>query len=477
MRHGYCPVRVFRKISAEGGHIFVQSMQQSANLSKAPLPIEKNIVDRYSSIRRQTELLCKPLQSDDYNLQGMANASPPKWHLAHTSWFFETFVLKNFIPGYEVHHPAFAELFNSYYNGLAESPYPRAQRGLISRPTTTEVFEYRHAIDSKIIDLLKSDLLQESTIARVELGMQHEQQHQELLLTDIKYSFSMNPMLPVYCEKKISRSNALDIPVFQPSLLPTLNWIEYAGGLCEFGAADDSTFRFDNETPRHHQHLAAYALADRLITNAEFLEFIHDGGYENARWWLADGWRECTQKQWRAPLYWRKANSEWRLFTLNGEHALVADEPVCHVGFYEAYAYARWAGARLPTEYEWENAAREQRVQGNFVEDGQFHPRALTEIQGQATEIEPWINERRGIQQLFGSTWEWAASPYVAYPGYSVPDGAIGEYNGKFMCNQIVLRGGSCVSPRDHLRATYRNFFYPADRWQFSGIRLAKTLK
>ncbi len=449
-----------------------------------------NLVRRYSAIRRQTERLCTPLQIDDYNLQGMAETSPPKWHLAHTTWFFETFVLEHFMPGYEVYNPHFATLFNSYYYTLVQTPYSRPQRGLLSRPTTREVFEYRRAIDCKIIELLKTHHPRHSLLReRIELGLQHEQQHQELLLTDIKYSFSMNPMLPsyrsdgVHANYSLAENDAVAKNAADDHALPSLNavlalsWNEFAGGLCEFGAKSDPAFRFDNENPCHSQYLSPYALSGRLITNAEFLEFIGDGGYENPQWWLADGWRECSQRQWRAPLYWRSQNNEWRIFTLNGERALAPDEPVCHVSYYEADAYARWAGARLPTEYEWENAAREQRVLGQFVEDEQFHPRALTDeniAAIQDTEKSATANPR--TQQLFGCAWEWTASPYTAYPGYSAPAGPIGEYNGKFMCNQIVLRGGSCVSPRDHLRATYRNFFYPVDRWQFSGIRLARTL-
>lgn len=462
------------------------STQRLSSVPKRPVSVSRNIVDRYRIVRRQTEQLCEPLQSDDYNLQGMPETSPPKWHLAHTTWFFETFVLHHFVKRYRSFNPHFAALFNSYYNSLDEAPYPRHQRGLLSRPSTEEIFEYRRVIDKKIIELLKSEHSDRNgLVERIELGLQHEQQHQELLLTDIKYSFSLNPVSPAYRGDKSNRQSSL--PTTPEQRLSALNWIEFAGGLCEFGASKDATFRFDNETPRHRQYLSPYALADRLITNAEFLEFIGDGGYDNPQWWLADGWRECTQRQWRAPLYWRKQNNEWRIFTLHGERALVPDEPVCHVSYYEADAYARWTGARLPTEYEWENAAHEQHVQGQFVEDEQFHPRPLlpTSANGESTMEHIAMNQSsiqsheapREPRQLFGSAWEWTASPYVAYPGYTTPPGAIGEYNGKFMCNQIVLRGGSCVSPRDHLRASYRNFFYPVDRWQFSGIRLAKTLR
>lgn len=432
---------------------------QAMPLSKRSLLGNESIVDRFIAARRQTESLCEPLQSDDYNLQGMADTSPPKWHLAHTTWFFETFVLQHFLQGYIAYHPQFAALFNSYYSSLAESPYPRSQRGLLSRPATSEIYEYRHVVDAKIIDLLKAQpSISATLLERIELGIQHEQQHQELLLTDIKYSFSLNPMLPVY------RSDGLSDSATQEENNPiSFEWCEFSGGLCEVGAPDDFTFRFDNETPRHKQFLSPYALADRLVTNAEFLAFIEDGGYQQPHWWLSDGWRECVQHAWHAPLYWRQHSSEWRLFTLHGEKQFAPDEPVCHVSYYEADAYARWAGARLPTEHEWENAASVQRVQGHFVEDKIFHPRPRS------------MNEH-GLHQLFGDVWEWTSSPYAAYPGYSIPEGPIGEYNGKFMCNQMVLRGGSCVSPSDHLRATYRNFFYPADRWQFSGIRLAKTL-
>jgi len=431
----------------------MQSESNSSAMLRAESP--NVLLARYRSVRARSEALCQPLQSDDFNLQAMPDASPPKWHLAHTTWFFETFVLAQFAKNYRPYNAHFAALFNSYYNALAAAPYPRPQRGLLSRPTVAEVFAYRSAIDAELTALLERDSAQSAAIAAlVELGLHHEQQHQELLLTDLKYAFSLNPLLPCYSPRpaRALRHRAA-----------AMNWVAFDAGLCDIGAARDR-FAFDNEMPRHRQYLHAYVLADRPITNGEYLEFIEDGGYARAQWWLADGWRQCAQAQWQAPLYWQRRDGEWFVFTLHGKAPLERGEPVCHVSYYEADAYARWAGARLPTEFEWENAARAQRVEGHFIEDGVLHPRA------------PAQRDEASLRQLFGDVWEWTGSAYLPYPGYAPARGAVGEYNGKFMCNQMVLRGGSCVSAPEHLRASYRNFFYPADRWQFSGIRLASTI-
>lgn len=394
----------------------------------------------------------------------MPDTSPPKWHLAHTTWFFETFVLAAFVENYQPYHPHFASLFNSYYTGTAAAAFPRPQRGLLTRPTVSEVFNYRNAIDHQIAALLQREHPQREAIAqRIELGLQHEQQHQELFLTDIKFGFSLNPMLPVFCEREAPRDSRALTSLASAVLAPgKLHWFEFAERQCEIGAAAE-LFHFDNEAPRHRALVHAFALAERPVTNGEYLEFIGDRGYARPELWLADGWRQVEQQRWRAPLYWRGHGNTWRLFTLHGEVPLALDEPVCHVSYYEADAYARWAGARLPTEMEWESVACTQPLEGHFMDDGVFHPRAAP-------------GQQREVRQLFGDVWEWTGSAYLPYPGYAPPAGAIGEYNGKFMCNQMVLRGGSCASARGHLRASYRNFFYPADRWQFSGIRLARSL-
>jgi len=402
---------------------------------------------RYLDVRRASELLCRPLAEDDYCLQGMPDASPPKWHLAHTSWFFETFLLKPFARGYRVFDEQFDYLFNSYYQSVG-AQYPRAQRGLISRPSTEEVYRYRVHVDEAmraLFDRPGEDPAE--VVSRVTLGCQHEQQHQELLLTDIKYSFSLNPTRPAYCAH---------LPTPPARKTAPLDWIDYPSGMREIGHAG-AGFAFDNEMPRHRVYSGAFALASRLVTCGEYLKFIDAGGYQRAEYWLADGWRALNERGWQAPLYWEHADGRWRLFTLSGMRALNEHEPVCHVSFYEADAYARWAGKRLPTEQEWEIAATAHAVDGNLRESGYLHPLAAP-------------SQRPA--QLYGDVWEWTGSAYLAYPGYRPPAGALGEYNGKFMVNQMVLRGGSCVTPGDHVRSTYRNFFYPPDRWQFTGIRL-----
>jgi ergothioneine biosynthesis protein EgtB len=424
------------------------SPQAKTAADTSPAPREA-LANRYISVRRLSEALCRPLAPDDYGLQAMPDVSPAKWHLAHTSWFFETFLLKPFLNGYLPFHSQFEHLFNSYYEQVG-APFPRPQRGLLSRPTTEEIYRYRAQVDEAMTYLLSSieppRLAQVAT--RVELGCQHEQQHQELLLTDIKYNFSINPLKPVY---------RTDLPVPMRDIATPLEWIEQPGGVQEIGH-DGKGFAFDNESPRHRLLLATHALGSRLVTNGEYLEFIEAGGYQRPEYWLADGWRAAREKSWQAPLYWDEAGGRWQVFTLAGMRALNEQEPVCHVSFYEADAYARWAGKRLPSEAEWEVSASRQLIRGNLRENGYLHPL-------------PAGKEKPA--QLFGDVWEWTRSPYAPYPGYRPAAGALGEYNGKFMVNQLVLRGGSCVTPADQVRASYRNFFYPADRWQFSGIRLA----
>jgi ergothioneine biosynthesis protein EgtB len=409
--------------------------------------------DRYTEVRLQSEHVCAPLQTEDYVIQTMPNVSPPKWHLAHVTWFFETFLLKPFLPSYREYAPAFAHLFNSYYQTMGE-PYPRAKRGLLSRPGVEEVYRYRHYVDAAMHELIES--AQEGpewneVMARLSLGLHHEQQHQELLLTDIKHIFACNPLRPAY------RPSHLSQPTQAADETMPMEWIAYSGGIQEIGHAGEE-FHFDKETPRHAVLLQDYALGSSLVTNREYLEFVEQDGYQRPELWLSDGWSTVLQEKWQAPLYWEKQEGEWRVMTLSGMQDLQLDEPVCHISYYEVDAYARWAGARLPTEAELECALAKTAVEGNFVESERFHPAPAA-----------------GHRQWYGDVWEWTQSPYTSYPGYRAVEGALGEYNGKFMCNQMVLKGGSCATPRSHMRASYRNFFMPPDRWQFTGIRLAKS--
>lgn len=392
----------------------------------------------------------------------MADASPPKWHLAHTTWFFETFLLKPLVPDYPVFNDRFEYLFNSYYNGVG-AQFPRTKRGTLSRPTVSEVEAYRDHVDEHMNRLLAKSVsgsLADDVCFKVLLGIHHEEQHQELLLTDIKFNLGHNPLFPAYAmgsERQI------------PSSAAALDFVSFAGGNYEIGhdAPSCNKFVFDNESPRHMVYVSDYQLANRLITNGEFLEFIEDGGYQNFNLWLSDAWSLVSQEDgFRQPLYWVQENGEWYEFTLSGLLPLDLTQPVCHVSGYEADAFARWAGARLPTEAEWEIAAVDHQSgecsqPGNFYEAGLLHPAAA---------------QGSGLMQMSGDAWEWTSSSYGAYPGFKPFPGQLGEYNGKFMANQLVLRGGSCVTPTEHFRSTYRNFFYPKDRWQFSGIRLAKDV-
>jgi ergothioneine biosynthesis protein EgtB len=411
----------------------------------------KNLLERYRSVRAQTEALCSGLSPEDCNLQAMPETSPVKWHLAHTTWFFETFVLQASQPDYLPVQPLYGVLFNSYYNGVGEQ-YPRSQRGLLSRPSLDEVQAYRRQIDVEIIALLNAaDHPEQSLIAeRVELGLHHEAQHQELLLTDLKYCLFQNPLFPVYGANDAVAEHSQSVP---------LEFIDQSGGTVTIGAPGND-FAYDNESPRHDVIVQPFSIANRLVTNSEFLEFMEAGGYQNPEYWLADGWKEVTSGQLRHPLYWGKVGTDWCEYTLHGLVSLEPNMPVAHVSWYEANAYASWAQARLPTESEWENAASAVAMAGQFLEDGDFHPRAAA--------------ADTGLQQLYGHCWEWTNSAYLPYPGFSPSAGAIGEYNGKFMGNQLVLRGGSCLSAAFHIRASYRNFFYAGDRWQCTGIRLAQ---
>ncbi len=409
-----------------------------------------SLIDRYRQIRALTLHLADPLSPEDMVVQAQPYASPTKWHLAHTTWFFETFVLSAHEQGFRAYDERFCVLFNSYYHTVGDQ-HPRPQRGALTRPGIGEVMAYRDTIDDRLTALM-SACDDETIIAMaplVELGLHHEQQHQELLLTDIKVVLHANPMRPCYREREIdsaqTESNAL-------------GWIDFEGGVVEVGHGGQG-FAYDNEEPRHRRFLEPFKLADRLVTNGEYLEFIEDGGYDQPALWLDDGWT-WLEGQRRHPQYWSRDDDLWREFTLDGERELNLNTPVCHLSFFEADAYARWAGCRLPTEGEWEHGAERQQIDGNFVESERLHPSAAT---------------GGGLRQMFGDVWEWTRSSHEPYPGYERPAGAIGEYNGKFMCGTFVLRGGSCATSASHVRRTYRNFFEPAAVWQFSGLRLATS--
>lgn len=425
--------------------------------------MKKQLIHAFQTVRRQTEALCQPLAIEDYVIQSIEDVSPPKWHLAHSSWFFETFILNKQLSHYKSMHPSFHYLFNSYYQGIG-SPYPRAKRGLLSRPTVEVIYAYRKHVDTHILTLLEqaseTQLMELSPF--IILGLHHEQQHQELLLMDIKYNFSLDPNFPTY-------NPSLTLPTNENLIFsrtkPAL--IEVAGGVVEIGHRGPG-FCFDNELPNHKKILIPYSIATQLVTNGEYFEFIEEGGYKEPRWWLADGWDCVLKNQWEAPLYWYNFDNEWRIFTLNGLSQLNSAEPVCHISYYEADAYARWRGAKLPSEEEWEHFVVTHKIKpdnNNFMETGLYHPQALKN------------QNKTGPQQFFGELWQWTSSPYSPYPGYISPKGILGEYNGKFMTNQMVLRGGCCATPKSHIRASYRNFFQPEKRWQFSGIRLAKGEK
>jgi len=403
-----------------------------------------SVTDRFRGVRSFSVALCEPLEAEDFVVQSMPDASPVKWHLAHTSWFFETFVLSPFVAGYEPHHPQFRVLFNSYYQTVGPQ-FTRAERGMLTRPTVREVFAYRVAIDEAVCALLASGHDSLPAIeARIELGLEHESQHQELLLTDLQHALSINPLQPVYRMQPEAASFVA---------APGLSFDSHAGGLMEIGHAGTG-FAFDNETPRHRVYVEPYQLANRLVTQKEYCEFIADGGYRRPELWLSEGFAFLERTSTRAPLYWSDHSGEYQRYSLHGTLPIDPDAPVCHVSYYEADAYARWAGARLPSEAEWELAYAAQPASGQFVEDGPLVPRHTS--------------------SGFGSAWVWTRSPYVAYPGFQSSADALGEYNGKFMCDQWVLRGGSCFTPRASLRPTYRNFFPASARWQVTGIRLAR---
>ena len=408
----------------------------------------------YARTRATTAALCEPLSPEDMAVQSMPDASPAKWHLAHTTWFFETFVLREAFPSRPPFHPQFAVLFNSYYQGVGPR-FPRPRRGLLTRPSAADVMAYRARVDAAMAEVFAS--LPAARFAelapRIELGVNHEEQHQELLLTDIKHLFGQNPLDPAYAPRRRPAEAPLAPGGFGPV---------HPGGVFEIGAPG-TTFCFDNEAPTHKVYSSAFQLGRRLVTCGEYLTFMRDGGYRRPDLWLSEGWTAVEAERWTAPLYWQEEETGWTALTLSGGRRPVEpDEPVCHVSYYEADAYARWAGARLPREEEWEIAARPAPVRGNLLESGNLHP------------VPARVPPAGDMAQAYGDVWEWTASAYLPYPGFVPLPGALGEYNGKFMSGQMVLRGGSCATPARHLRATYRNFFPPHARWQFTGIRLAR---
>ncbi|MDH4392046.1 MAG: ergothioneine biosynthesis protein EgtB [Aquabacterium sp.] len=424
-----------------------------------------SLADQYAAVRSQTLELAAPLSEADCQVQSMPDASPVKWHLAHTTWFFETFVLAPHLPGHRDFDPAFRVLFNSYYNGVG-AQHPRTQRGLVTRPDLATVRAYRAAVDGQMLRLLEAPVAP-AVAELITLGLQHEQQHQELVLTDLLHLLSCNPLAPVYLPALAAAATA------PPAAAAT--WLAQAGGLVDIGDAG-AGFAFDNEHPRHAQHLRPYLLASRPVGQGDWAAFIADGGYTDPRWWMSAGWDWVRSQQIAAPLHWRRSaghGADWQVFSLRGLLPLQVDAPACHISWFEADAYARWHAARhpgqspsrLPTEAEWEHAAQPVWAQAlasrNLLESG-------------AQQARPAAAAASGLQQLAGDVWEWTASPYTAYPGYRAWRGAVGEYNGKFMVNQMVLRGGSCATPRSHIRASYRNFFPTDARWQFSGLRLAR---
>lgn len=409
---------------------------------------EHDLAERFTAVRQFTVELVSTLEAEDFVAQSMPEVSPAKWHLAHTSWFFENFILRESMPGYGIFHERYGYLFNSYYWKVGKM-HRRAERGLLTRPTVREVMAYREHVDENMLQLLAKAGDDSALQGLVMLGLNHEQQHQELLLTDIKHVFSCNPLLP----------ELRNLPVAATAAAPELRFIEGRDGVQVVGHHSGG-FSYDNEGPPHEVLLHPHALANRLVTNSEFREFINDGGYRQPEWWMSDGWTIVQQQEWQRPLYWEE--SLQFEYTLGGPREMDPNAPVSHVSYFEADAYARWAGCRLPLEAEWETWAAECDLRGNFVDSGLLHPAPAVKTDGKL--------------QVFGDVWEWTASAYSAYPGFRASPNALGEYNGKFMCNQFVLRGGSCATHSTHIRPTYRNFFYPGDRWQFSGIRLAKDL-
>ncbi|WP_201978244.1 ergothioneine biosynthesis protein EgtB [Hymenobacter rubidus] len=446
----------------------------------APSRTALSYLERFAAVRAQSQALCAPLLPEDTVVQPMLDVSPPKWHLAHTTWFWETFLLKEYAPGYQVFHPDYAFLFNSYYNSLG-SRVNRADRGTLSRPPLADVLAYRAYVDAAFGTLLRErEDLPAAFFELLELGLQHEQQHQELLATDIKYILSTSPLAPAYASRSAAlneelrmKNEELGTPDNSSFLIPhsslsEASWLPVPGGIYRVGFQEEG-FCFDNELAAHEVLLAPFELQNRLVTNTEYLAFMEAGGYRDFRYWMGEGWDLAQAQGWEAPLYWVQQNGRWQRFTHHGMRPVDPAAPVTHLSFYEADAYAHWAGARLPTEFEWETAARHFGAGtegGTWLESGQFDPQPL-----------PADADPTQCHQLLGDCWEWTYSAYHAYPGYARAAGALGEYNGKFMVNQLVLRGGSCATPESHIRVSYRNFFHADKRWQFTGIRLARSVR
>ncbi|MCE7028893.1 ergothioneine biosynthesis protein EgtB [Jiella avicenniae] len=421
-----------------------------STLSPRPLTKASPVAERYRHVRATSRELGAPLSDADATVQSMPDASPAKWHLAHTTWFFETMVLKPNLPGYEVFDESFNYLFNSYYETIGERQ-PRPRRGMITRPHLDTVFDYRDHVDAAVETLLERGASPE-VAELVELGCHHEQQHQELLLTDILHLFAQSPLKPAYRDPQ---------PLGVGREPGEARFVSFDGGIVEIGH-DGQGFAFDSEGPRHRALLDPYRLADRLVTNGEFIAFIEDGGYRNPLLWLSAGWADILANKWEQPFYWFQRDGEWWTMTLRGAQPVDRNAPVTHLSYFEADAFATWAGKRLPSEFEWENAAAGLSMEGNFAGSGRLRPKPAGPARDGA------------LRQMFGDVWEWTRSPFSPYPRFKPVEGAVGEYNGKFMCGQFVLRGGSCVTPEGHIRATYRNFFPPDARWQFSGLRLAE---
>jgi len=412
------------------------------------------LIEQFSQVRDFSTRLCRSLEPEDYVVQSMPDVSPTKWHLAHTSWFFEAFVVKVWMQRYRSEVPQYAYLFNSYYNAAGDM-HRRDLRGLISRPTVAETYRFRESIDQCVIKLIEDadDALLTELEPVLTLGVHHEQQHQELLVTDIKHVFSENPLYPVF---------QLNAAAPETGKIAPQHFVEFDEATVMIGHAG-AGFSYDNEGPRHRALVPTFSLSNRLITNGEYLAFMEAGGYTRPEFWLSLGWTTLNEQHWKAPLYWVERDGTWWNFTLSGFRPVNESEPVTHVSYFEADAYANWDGARLPTEFEWEHAASDLPIEGNFVAAQHFHPAPAVSANGE-----------NSLLQMFGDVWEWTRSAYLPYPGYRAVPGALGEYNGKFMCNQMVLRGGSCATSRSHIRPTYRNFFQPEKRWQFTGIRLAR---
>ncbi|MBN4072360.1 ergothioneine biosynthesis protein EgtB [bacterium AH-315-F03] len=444
-------------------------MTQSSETIQTTLSREAAL-DAYVAVRRQSEKLAEPLCAEDTAIQPIPDVSPTKWHLGHMSWFFEQVILCKFLSNYQPSHPDFFFIHNSYYDSFGQR-VERTKRGTLSRPTLAEIMNYRREIDERMCEFLTgvSENLWDEVTNLLQIGINHEQQHQELLLTDIKYVLAENPLHPVY---RNTLPNVSSAPSAPSATIPQITFLSFSGGLMEIGADENDTKRFsyDIEGPRHKIYLNDFKLASRPVSCGEFLEFINDGGYDNPLLWLSDGWAAKEEQHWSAPLYWKRSENQWHIMTLSGLRELNESEPVCHVSYYEAWAFARWAGKRLPTEAEWEIAsaiAESDLARCNLVEAELFHPRIFN-----AEDYSE--NSGTKLKRMIGDVWEWTASAYLPYPGYTQITGPLGEYNGKFMSGQMVLRGGSCATPQSHIRNTYRNFFQYDKRWQFSGFRLAQ---